>query len=429
MLVTSVYLQAAVGLNPLNMAILATAAHWQEAFQLPTLIGGDFNVKPQTLNNSTLFMRSGLLIFAPADSTYRSTKSRSTIDYFLMSKCLADDVAACRAIADFPLKPHVPVELALSAQAPTTIPVLAMAPKLPTVTPYGPKQEPHDWSDLEATMQEGHQYYSTHLTSQAERQQVLDQCYAKYVRAFEAQICSATDTPRRPRSTRGQPPIVKHVPVVDKAKRHMKSWHALDKPLFWLLRWTQDVLRLLAVPDDESTAQHLNEELHECPQEFRAVPALIGLHRRAAVLIKALEDDTASGTLNAAANQAAFTDLHNSIQEAVEDERRHLGRSSAQAWRSWVKEAGLENKGWAHRWTKIQEPWRPCAASSLYTGSPRATLEDEGARLTEIWKCSRTPHAVYETPEDQGRPLPELSPQDLLRATRTQRLKNSHLGS
>ncbi len=80
MLVASLYLQAAVGLNPLNKAVLATAAHWQEALQLPTLIGGDFNVKPQTMNNSTLFTSSGLSILAPEECSYRSTKSRSTID-------------------------------------------------------------------------------------------------------------------------------------------------------------------------------------------------------------------------------------------------------------------------------------------------------------------------------------------------------------
>ncbi len=268
-LVTSLYLQAAVGLNPLNKAILATAAHWQEALQLPTLIGGDFNVKPQIMNHSTFFLRSGLSLLAPEINAYRNAKTRSTIDYYLVSKCLADDVVHCRTLSDFPLKPHLPVELSLKAQPTKKIPVLAMAPKLPTAIPYGPRQEAHDWTELEAHIREGQEYITTRLTSQAERLQILDQCYGPYVRAFEAQICQVTDTPPRPRSRRGQPPTVKYVPVATKAKNHMKSWHALDKPLFWILRWTQDVLRFLDALDDDASAHSLHEELQECPQECR----------------------------------------------------------------------------------------------------------------------------------------------------------------
>ncbi len=108
-LLVNVYLQAAVGLNQLNKTILATVAMWQEEARLPVLAGGDFNIPAARLQASDYVVGSGMEIIAPREPTYRTTKSRSTIDYYLVPKGLGEQVQSCHTLSVFPLRPHSPV--------------------------------------------------------------------------------------------------------------------------------------------------------------------------------------------------------------------------------------------------------------------------------------------------------------------------------
>jgi endonuclease/exonuclease/phosphatase family metal-dependent hydrolase len=52
MVMVSLYLQTAVGLNSTNREILAMIAGWQAQLQLPILVAGDMNMPPKTLQSS-----------------------------------------------------------------------------------------------------------------------------------------------------------------------------------------------------------------------------------------------------------------------------------------------------------------------------------------------------------------------------------------
>ena len=294
-ILVSAYFQANGGLGEVNRSLLATIAQWQELEQTAIIVGGDFNVKPDLVARSGFLDRAAMDLKAPAGPTYRTSKSTSVIDYFMISKAVVHKIMGVQVLHEFPLRPHSPVQLTLVAGELAWLPVLAMPPRLPTAAPYGPQREPHDWTELAGIVEEAHHYAATRITSQWELVQVLDQVYSPFAEAFELQLCHLTDTPRRQFSSRGRPPTIKWIPVSDRTKRQFKSWHSLDRPLHWISTWTQAVLRYISAMGEEFAAEYLSQELEEAPSEFHSVPSLIGLHRQARLLIQAMIMDEAAG--------------------------------------------------------------------------------------------------------------------------------------
>ncbi len=141
MLLVSAYFQAAVGLNETNRTLLATVAQWQEIAQLPVIMGGDFNLKPDLLHDAQFFARSGMRIVAPREATHRTRSSTSVIDFFVMSSCLHERVASIQAESEFPPSPHSPVRLVCNAGLQAWKPILESPTKLPTERPFGPSKK------------------------------------------------------------------------------------------------------------------------------------------------------------------------------------------------------------------------------------------------------------------------------------------------
>jgi hypothetical protein len=109
---------------------------------------------------------------------------------------LAEQISEVKVLHGFPLRPHSPVLLRRRVGLIDKVPVLQMPPRIPLHIPFGPSLPEHDWSSLEDYTEEGHQLLEAeHYPSQPERIQILDQVYAKFVTAMEAQISSLTDTP------------------------------------------------------------------------------------------------------------------------------------------------------------------------------------------------------------------------------------------
>ena len=153
-----VYMEVGVGLNRLSRTLLATAAAWQEETRLPILMGGDFNVKPKTLQCTDFLVRAGMTLLAPSQATYRTAKSANVIDYFVASGSIAEQVATCTTLRDFPSRPHRPVKIALVVHGLCKVPILESPTKLPLQRPFGPAPEALRWAKLEALTAEAHEY-------------------------------------------------------------------------------------------------------------------------------------------------------------------------------------------------------------------------------------------------------------------------------
>ena len=422
LIVASAYLQAGVGLNEVNLRILSTLAQWQEQLQLPVLAGGDFNVPPHSLGRTDFPARSGMMIVSPGVPTYKTAAVATELDYFVATRCLAERMQRPKLYDSIPLAPHTVVGTSIGIGQADKVPVLELPSRLPLVEPFGPRREAKDWTALHDRIREGHQYLERYQTSQPERLQVLDQLYAHFVLLFEQHICERTDTAPRRRSGRGRVPRIRWVESEARGKQHFKSWHTLERPLHWLVRWIQDVLRHLESQEAaDGTMEALSAALEDCPSEFHSLPPLIELHRRGRALVAALLRDDAQGLTCPELNRAAFRSLLADAEQVVDQERRITKKGTLEAWRSWVTEAGLSRKGWAYKWTALKEPWRPTKTQpgAVYAGKPLDVLTDERKRLTEVWNCSQTRQPWFEAPEGSHLTLPQLDVEAALKVSQT----------
>ncbi len=106
-LLANAYFEDAMGLNELNRVLLAKFAIWQQEFGMQVIGGGDFNIPAAQLSNSSEFWRrSRLQLVAPSEPTYTTATAATTIDYFVVSATLVDQVVRREVLTDFPLSPH-----------------------------------------------------------------------------------------------------------------------------------------------------------------------------------------------------------------------------------------------------------------------------------------------------------------------------------
>ena len=190
----------------------------------------------------------------------------------------------------------------------------------------------------------------------------------------------------------------------------------MDRPLHWLVCWTQGVIRIIADIGEGVSAYTFLEELEACPQECRAIPALIALWQQAQGLARAVLQDEQAGRLCPEANEVAFREFLQVLDDALEEERGHLRRDAGTAWGSWILEANNEHKGWAHRWTTVKEGWKPTRASPTFTGKPLDALMHERERLCDVWQCTEHAGRWFEPTDEEWRKLPAVTIENFLRA-------------
>ena len=412
-LLINAYFEDSRGLSAFNRQLLAKMAIWQQEFAMPIIGGGDFNIPADILAREVEYWRrSRLQLVAPSSPSYTTSKAATTIDYFVVSSVLIDQVISREVLRHFPLAPHSPVKIILEYGEEVYVPVLEVPRKLPLVPPFGPAQLPPDWAPLQARLSEAHTYYDQwplgRPPSQGEKAQVLDQCYGTFADVFEETLCVLLDVPRQRRSQRGAPARIKRVQARRRGKAHFQAWNTFIRPLHWLKKWVQSALRYVQGCDTElQSAIGLKDDLLDAYSEFRTVPVLIQLFARAQELTEALILDEHAGFDVPSLNVEAFSDLLQAVDEVLTGELRLQSSGHQKAWSEWVKNpVHAKTNGWAHRWTATRQPWRPLVASPGQTGQPIQILEDERRRLAAIWGCQELPAPWFEAPPEAWKELP-----------------------
>jgi hypothetical protein len=93
---------------------------------------------------------------------------------------------------------------------------------------------------------------------------------------------------------------------------------------------------------------------------------------------------------------------------------------AAVRWREWAKLASVGGAGGAHRWTKLQAPWRPHsvkAPGAGWSASPADILADEARRKAAVWECTELGEGGHLIIRQEA--LPEPAPKEILAAART----------
>ena len=114
LMIYSVYLKDGEGLSLANAVALADFCRNVVVDGDHGVVGGDFNMDPAELQAADIRDAAGLEIVAPnsTDATCVMERSRSVIDYFLVTKGLAKGIASLEVCTDAFFSPHYLVGLA-----------------------------------------------------------------------------------------------------------------------------------------------------------------------------------------------------------------------------------------------------------------------------------------------------------------------------
>ncbi len=149
----SLYLHDGEGLSARNMGLLSTvgAAVGAQGEKIPFLIGGDFQVSPQTLAQAGFAGHAAASVVASGCplGTCRTARTASEIDYFVASGCLSACVASVSVDEAAATRPHRPVVLTFRPRA-TSLRTLVVRkpPPIGTDPIIGPTRDLVDWSAL-----------------------------------------------------------------------------------------------------------------------------------------------------------------------------------------------------------------------------------------------------------------------------------------
>ena len=139
----SIYLRTAEGLSDANMCILEEAAAALNAIRGPWLVGGDWNLEPDSLASSNWLRMVDGVIF----STELPTCNDSTYDFFVVHRSIAHAVVGVQRLQDGGMNPHWASRLLLRGDARRfVVRKLVKPPKVDGVLPAGPAHEPPDYN-------------------------------------------------------------------------------------------------------------------------------------------------------------------------------------------------------------------------------------------------------------------------------------------
>ncbi len=146
----SCYLKHGRGVDEENAEILAAigAAAAANGNDEVTVAAGDFNMAPQQLLGTEFDRAANLTVFHGdlERGTYRTAKTSSTLDYFLIADRLAAAVSDVAVVEASGVKGHAPVQLRFKPRlAQLKALHLRMPPRLATERVYGPLQPPPRW--------------------------------------------------------------------------------------------------------------------------------------------------------------------------------------------------------------------------------------------------------------------------------------------
>ena len=156
-------------------------------------MGGDFNVSVDVLVASGWLKGVHGRVQAPLGGTCRSAEGRwSTIDYFVVSRQLAQAVEAVHAVGSEPPKPHLPIRLQLN-RSPRSFKewTLKRVKQFPLVHPIGCSPKPPEWPRYD--MEPADTVADTAAAAAAAAEELVSQVHSSFVNGLELELCGVFD--------------------------------------------------------------------------------------------------------------------------------------------------------------------------------------------------------------------------------------------
>ena len=133
--------------------------------------------------------------------------------------------------------------------------------------------------------------------------------------------------------------------------------------------------------------------LQDSPEEFTTVESL-RLLAAALQLGELLLADAAAGVLSAGPADHAINNILQDLDRGIYSERKQQRADICKSWASRVQTSLQGGVGWAHRWTRNLEAWKPATTyvKGRWSGRPSSVLEGEAERLAKIWDTQDKQH-------------------------------------
>ena len=148
----SLYLKDIEGMGETNLAILTEVAALIGTVRGPWIVGGDWNLTPDTLQASNWPATVGGVVRAPSDGTC----NEKTYDYVVTSANLSSAVVHTTRVDDGGLVPHPPARIFLAGDARHKgVRRLIRPTAVPGTLPHGPNPKARELTEQEAKTHEG----------------------------------------------------------------------------------------------------------------------------------------------------------------------------------------------------------------------------------------------------------------------------------
>ncbi len=249
----SCYLKAGGGREGENAELLAElgAATKARGEDEVCVIGGDFNMSPYDLLESEFDRAANATIFHTdlARGTFRTVRTSSTLDYFMVSDRLAAAVEGVATVECSGNRCHTPVQLRFKPRLAALKALhLRMPPKLAIERVYGPLPPPPDWGPQRALAQatlEAARAGADHLDD------VMEAAYAEWAAVAEEELEGFSGVCLKKKGERSKRPRLVWRSVLPE-KRLVVGF---EKPaaFAWLKGIASELTRIAAVM---STAEH-----------------------------------------------------------------------------------------------------------------------------------------------------------------------------
>ena len=372
--IASVYLITGEGASPANLNILDGVHRRLTAIGGPRIIGGDFQMQPRELLDSGWPTSRGYVVVAGDRPTCVSTRTASTIDYFLVAAPCGELVRKIEVCDGF-LAPHRLVRITLASARLANKVTLLRQPKPFPPRIVGPVRRTCGWDAV-----------LTECDAASSLEQV-QHAYGNWATLMDDELVEAAgltgseqDSAMRGRALGARTHRATHPD--NRGVRHPRG-SALAAALRALvnsvldLRW---ILSLGRTPGRLSQARSLLVKIR------RWRPPTARTHRPQPM-------GPAAVALFAAARRADFcfrgglsipVHLDGRVQEEVASLDKAFARTRDREWRAWVKKAISHGAGPAHAWSR-QKPLEVREEQPL---SLQLRVEREAAFWQSVWDSS-----------------------------------------
>ncbi len=190
MLVVSAYLIHGIGPAPANLDILSRMGQRIRAVgeEYEVVVGGDFNMEPPDFMATDFHTEIDAEVLLPATErgTFRTARSATLIDFFVVTSRLAAAVRSVVTEEGTNVRGHTPVALLFKPEV-TTLRALHLRrpPRLERERVYGPLPPPPDWS---LPRQAAQRALEAARAGRADVQTVLDEAYRAWADQAEAEL-------------------------------------------------------------------------------------------------------------------------------------------------------------------------------------------------------------------------------------------------